>query len=397
MPSSVLEVGISEVATAIVESKVAAARPARVYHLLDEAEPFSEANGGAISRWAANVLREGHETIVCPDYDSSWGFTETRLEKLALWQKTNVIHPVLYRMPWVMQKAFYLWIFRGLLARTNRGDVIYVHNRPECASVLSSVAKKYGITVVLHMHNSHLTVAKPGQLKALKNSPIIFCSDFLRREIEGKFPGYFTKTAVVYNGADVQRFYPGPFRHTRPVNVVFTGRVVGYKGAHVLLEAMRILLGRGVDIRCKIVGGSWFGGSKVTRYMRKLQRTCPSNTELVGYKAGAELSEILRDSDIFCCPSIWNDPFPLAPIEAMATGLPVVASRVGGIPEALQYGGGLMVPPNDPLMLANALEALASDSNYRLRLREEGIHAADRKFRWANVREQYDAAMERFA
>src|ERR1700750_889088 len=121
MQSSVLEVGIADVPE-VVSSPVATAvevtRSARVYHLLDEAEPFSESDGGAISRWAANVLREGEEVIVCPDYDASWGFDEKRLEKLALWQKTDAIHPVLYRMPWVMQKAFYLWIFRGVLART---------------------------------------------------------------------------------------------------------------------------------------------------------------------------------------------------------------------------------------------------------------------------------------
>jgi glycosyltransferase involved in cell wall biosynthesis len=62
---------------------------------------------------------------------------------------------------------------------------------------------------------------------------------------------------------------------------------------------------------------------------------------------------------------------------------------------ALQYGGGLMVPPKDPSALADAMQALTEDSDYRLRLREEGIHAADRKFRWSNVREQYDTVIEK--
>ena len=46
----------------------------RIYHLLDEGEAFSEFSGGAISRWAANVLRDGNETIICPSFDGSWGF-----------------------------------------------------------------------------------------------------------------------------------------------------------------------------------------------------------------------------------------------------------------------------------------------------------------------------------
>ena len=90
----------------------------------------------------------------------------------------------------------------------------------------------------------------------------------------------------------------------------------------------------------------------------KLERTRPGNTELVGYKSGSEFANLLRQADIFCCPSIWDDPFPLAPLEAMAAGLPVVASRTGGIPEALAYGGGLLVPPNDVVALAAALQKL---------------------------------------
>ena len=385
----------SEIEADEVEVGVTTALSMRVYHLLDEAEPFSEVNAGAISRWAANVLRESDETIVCPDYDTSWKFDESRLHKLGFWRYTNVIHPILYRMPWPLQKAFYLRIFRPLLERMCRGDILYVHNRPECAAVLSTVAKEYGITVVLHMHNSHLKVAKKAQLAVLKDTPIVFCSQFLRREIESKFPNHFEKTFVVYNGADVERFFPVPYRQSSPINVVYCGRLVGYKGAHVLLAAMRILEERGVNIRCKIIGGSWFGKSRKTLYIRRLERNCPSNTELSGYKAGPELAEMLRDADIFCCPSIWNDPFPLAPIEAMATGLAVVASRVGGIPEALQFGGGLMVPPNNAEALADALQAVAEDSDFRERLREEGIYAANRSFQWSNVRRQYTSVIKK--
>ena len=46
----------------------------KIYHFLDEGEAFSEFSGGAISRWAANVLRDGDETIICPSFDASWGF-----------------------------------------------------------------------------------------------------------------------------------------------------------------------------------------------------------------------------------------------------------------------------------------------------------------------------------
>ena len=160
------------------------------------------------------------------------------------------------------------------------------------------------------------------------------------------------------------------------------------------MRAMRILQERGIEGKCTIVGGSGFGSDSRTSYIRKLERLRPSNTEMVGYKVGAEVAQLVRDADIFCCPSIWNDPFPLAPIEAMASGLPVVASHTGGIPEALAYGGGVLVPPDDPTALANALQKLIVNQPLRESLGSDALHAFQEHFLWGNVRDQYQLVIE---
>src|SRR3984957_2690837 len=152
---------------------------------------------------------------------------------------------------------------------------------------------------------------------------------------------------------------------------------------------MRILESRRISVKCKIVGGSGFGNSKPTRYVRKLHRRKATNTEFVGYTVGDSLAEQLRSADVFCCPSIWNDPFPLAPLEAMATGLPAVATNRGGLPEALAHGGGVLVPANDVAGLAAALQRLAEDEGYRKEL-ADAAHASFRDhFLWSIIREQY--------
>src|SRR5271165_3381755 len=109
----------------------------KIFHLLDEGETFSEFSGGAISRWAANVLRDGNETIICPSFDASWGFPAERLFRLPDWHRCHQVHPLLYRSPWAIQKKVYLRIFRPLLKKLNRGDILYIHNRPETADVLA--------------------------------------------------------------------------------------------------------------------------------------------------------------------------------------------------------------------------------------------------------------------
>jgi spore coat protein SA len=361
-----------------------------VYHLLDEAEVFSERDGGAISRWAANVLRDGKEIVICPSFDSSWDFPVERIYQLPHWSLTDPIHPVLYRIPWIMQKYAYLFVFRSLLEKMRQGDVLYVHNRPESAAALASVAAHYGVQVVLHMHNSHLLRANRGQLNALRETPIVFCSEFLRKEVQAALPDHFKSTHVVYNGADARKFRAAKREQHSIPTIIYTGRLVPYKGIHVLLEAMRILERHGVRAICKIVGGATFGNSRPTRYVRSLKRQQPGNTEFVGYVTGDALADLLRGADIFCCPSIWNDPFPLAPLEAMATGLPIVASNTGGLGEMLAYGGGILVPPNDPEELAAALERLVKDVAYREDLSGEALVSFNKHFFWAEVRDQYE-------
>jgi glycosyltransferase involved in cell wall biosynthesis len=370
---------------------------AKIYHLLDESEPFSEFSGGAISRWVANVLEAGNETVICSDFDDSWGYSPDRLFRLPNWDRCRQVHPLLYRSPWIVQKRVYLKVLRPLLEKLKRGDILYIHNRPECVDALAEVAAQRGIRLVLHMQNSLMHPFSKKHLPALRDIPVVFCSEFMRQEVTSAYPGHFQRTYVVYNGADSNKFHADGRTPKAVPQIIFTGRLIAYKGVHVLLDAMSILERKGIAAKCTIVGGSAFGGSKPTRYVRKLERTKPSNTELVGYRSGHALAALLRQADIYCCPSIWHDPFPLAPLEAMASGLPVVAARMGGIPEALAHGGGILVPANDEEALAAALQRLVEDVPYRERLGREALQSFRDHFVWDNVRSQYGSVIRGLA
>ena len=368
-----------------------------IYHLLDESEAFSEFRGGAISRWTANVLRNGDETIICPSFDDSWGYPVNRLFRLPNWDRYNPVHPAIYRSPWMIQKPIYLRVLRPVIERLKRGDTLYIHNRPEIADVLARIAEQRGIRLVLHMHNSLLHARSRKHIPALKDVPIVFCSEYLEKEATTAYPNHFRKTVVVYNGADNNKFRPEG-RTKNPVpQIIFTGRLVPYKGVHVLTDAMRILQDRGIEAKCTIVGGSAFGGSRPTRYVRNLERTRASNTDLIGYRSGNELATLLVEADVFCCPSIFNDPFPMSLLEAMACGLPVVASATGGIPEQLAHGGGVMVRPDDPDALASGLQQLLEDAAYRERLGNEALRASRDFFLWDNTRHQYNLVIRGLA
>jgi spore coat protein SA len=279
-----------------------------------------------------------------------------------------------------------LWVYQPIIKLLRKGDVVWIHNRPAHAAALASTLRLLGVTVVLHMHNPLPSGLDPAQVDELKGMPIIFCSRFLENAAKSKHSGALLKTTHLYNGADGKLFFPRLEAETEAApTVLFVGRLIPFKGAHVLLKAMSMLGARGVNTFCKIVGASYFGGSKPNQYMKTLERSCPDNAKLEGYRSGSQLAEEFRLASIFCCPSTWEEPFGMVIVEAMASGVPVVASQVGGIPEVLEFGGGLMVPE----ALASALQSLIANSKLRTELGRQGLAAFKDHFSWIKIQLRY--------
>jgi glycosyltransferase involved in cell wall biosynthesis len=372
-----------------------------VYHLLPEAEIFSEFAGGAISRWVANVLRnDASGVVVACGSDLSWGFDTTRIIDLPTLTSYYRWHQrTRHRIPWVMRKLLLKIVLKRLTALLKPGDVVWVHNRPEFAAALGERVRAAGARLVLHMHNSHLLTANPKIIRDLQLDSSVFVSRFLKEETCEKYPAFLNAT-VLYNGADERLFFPAGTERSdchRPVTVIFASRVVPEKGPDILSKALRLLMKRGVPVQGIIVGGAEFGKSQPTGFIQELHHSAPSNLHFHAYCAGEKLARLFREADIFCLPSTWQDPFPLAPLEAMATGLPVVATRSGGIPEALAYGGGILVERGSVEELASAIESLVSDPTLRLKLARESLFSFLQHFRWPTVVQNYQSIVERTA
>jgi spore coat protein SA len=363
------------------------------YHVFDEKERFSEFAGGAISRWAANVVRNDEDThIVCVAADDSWGFPTERIRLV----------PSLSRYLRLRARRFYpVWLnglilrnlYHGEFPKLEPGDIVWIHGQPDIALALAPWVREAGAKLVLHLHGS-LFVTSPARTMAnvaKTCDKLVFCSAFLENEARNKFP-WLSKTALLYNGADDSLFYPpngsSPAKSSAPV-VLVASRLVPEKGVHVLMEAMRILEGRSVAVTAKVLGSSFFGGSPPSAYVENLHRIAPANVTFAGYCAGKALAEEFRLADIFCLPATYNDPFPLAILEAMASGLPVVSTKRGGIPEAFVEGGGVLVAPSSARELADAIQNLAFDPDLRARLAHDGYQSFKKNFTWRSVYERY--------
>jgi spore coat protein SA len=363
------------------------------YHVLSETEPFSEPNGGAIARWAGNVLRDDDTSVIlAPSADDSWAFPPHRIrtsERLLSYSRKP--GKLMRQMPWPLHRRFLRWALSALRPLLKPGDNVWVHNRPEFAATLQPIVRRAGARMFLHMHNSHFSDCAAPIAAAIDADQHVFVSRFLEAEARQARPA-MRRSAVLYNGADGAVFHPPTSRKDGPMRILCVARLVHNKGIHVFIEAMRLLGERGLKARGIVLGTASFGNSTdtETRYVRKLKNDAPSNVEFVPYTFGSALAEEFRAADIFCCPSIWKEPFGMVNVEAMATGLPVVATQMGGIPEIFENGGALLVPPNDADAIAQAIQRLIANPEERRNIGEAGLRSFQRRFSWGAVRETYD-------
>ncbi|MDK7181086.1 D-inositol-3-phosphate glycosyltransferase [Corynebacterium riegelii] len=205
------------------------------------------------------------------------------------------------------------------------------------------------------------------------------------------------KIDVVSPGADTQLFTPGTNRNTEmarrqlgiPLHakvVAFVGRLQDFKGPQVLLRAMgEVARRRKVDapLRVIICGGASGAGASVERYhdiAREEGIACI--TRFLGPRPPQELVSVYQAADVIAVPS-YNESFGLVAVEAQATGTPVVAARVGGLPLAVaDQETGLLVDGHGSAAWADALELLLADDSLRITMgRTATGHAA--KFSWA--------------
>jgi spore coat protein SA len=368
--------------------------PSTTYHLLTESEPFSEFVGGAISRWAGNVLRNtSGSVVVCPSADGSWKF---RPESICLLPGLKLYKPLrwhLFRLPWLLHCRVIRDLFRPLLARVRRGDVVWIHNRPEFALALTPHIRRCGARVVLHLHNSHLANGPASLMEQISVDRLVFVSEFLRQQAREKFPAlgaWFGGSSVLYNGADQSIFYPPVEGRKNPetATVLFAGRLVEDKGVHILLDAMKLLNEQGVRLRAHIVGSSGFGLGEETGYIKRLKATSPATVAFLQYRSGMALGDLFRGADMFCSPSVWDEPFGLVNVEALASGLPVVSTLSGGAAEIFSSGGGILVERGCAVQLASALRRLTESPGLRAQLGQDGYRAFMDRFTWTNARLQ---------
>jgi len=369
---------------------------------------FPPWRGGAetyVYNLSKHLKERGHEvTVICssPPFEPGMQFVDgVKVERLRTCGK-------LYGTP-IMPE-----LFQKLMGE--QGDIIHANfPSPYIACLASTVSRVRGVPAVLTWHNDLPPVTRMARILVTAHDRLvlplylprfssIIATSKLYAETSQILQGHKDRVVVIPNGVDTQRFNPDipgdEIRSRLEVGrrkiVLFVGALTQwhrYKGLDVLIQAMALMRDQVPGARLVIVGA----GQLETEYRQLVSRHgLTSCVIFAGNVPDDELPKYYACSDMLALPSKdRSEGFGLTILEANATGKPAIGTTVGGIPSVIRDGyNGLLVPPNDPSALAEAIKKALSDDDLLKRMGRNGRAFAERR-EWSIVAKQTEELYER--
>lgn len=365
----------------------------RICHVAPELLPVPPSRGGAIERWirdaAVRLAGRGHELHVI-SRDHGDGRTGA------------VIEGVRYHfipVPPAIDRGMAAVIFRGWqhyrgatrLLRSIAPDIVHHHSRPAGLALSRSGAPRAAHVISLHSMDYGWSFGYAKWDRRLFNrgfraaSLVLGVSNFIQRHAEERYPSVRGKSRTVYNGVDGELFTPADTHDDAPI--LYVGRVEERKGVHVLLDAFEQVISKQQPrARLRIVGPHSYWDEQPSSYYQALADRCAANPriELRGPTYDdRELAAIYRDAAVTVVPSVFPEALGLTSLEAQASGVPVVVSDAGGLPETVEAGkSGLVFANRNVGQLAEALLSIVGNHERRRAMGAAARDWAMRTFSW---------------
>jgi glycosyltransferase involved in cell wall biosynthesis len=369
---------------------------------------FPPWRGGAetcVYNLSKHLKERGHEvTVICssPPFEPGMQFVDgVKVERLRMCGK-------LYGTPMMPE------LFQKLMGE--QADIIHANfPSPYIACLASTVSRVRGVPAVLTWHNDLPPVTRMARILVTTHDQLvlplylpqfssIIATSKLYAETSHILEAHRNRVVVIPNGVDTLRFNPDvrgeEMRHRLGVDrgkiVLFVGALTQwhrYKGLDVLIQAMALMRDQVPEARLLIVGA----GQLETEYRQLVSRHgLTSCVIFAGNVPDDELPKYYASCDILALPSKdRSEGFGLTILEANATGKPSIGTTVGGIPSVIRDGyNGLLVPPNDPCALAEAIKKVLSDDDLLKRMGRNGRAFAERHD-WSIVAEQTEELYKR--
>jgi sugar transferase (PEP-CTERM/EpsH1 system associated) len=238
---------------------------------------------------------------------------------------------------------------------------------------------------VPHIISSERTMGQEGSVRRLLNrwtgrlADRILCvshnvADFAAKEIG--LP--VDRLVVIQNGIDTNVFRPASAQPAKPpdhLTIGYVGRLEQVKGVNFLIDAFAPLVAEHPHLQLHLVGD---GSERAALAQQAQTLGLGDKVQFLGIRS--DMPALYPTFDLFVLPSLWEG-MPNVALEAMACGVPVIATNTGGTPEVVQDGNsGLLVPPGNAAALTQAMAALIADAERRCQLAQAGRHFVEQTF-----------------
>ena len=308
-----------------------------------------------------------------------------RLDKRAFW------HEALFKVAGVLpQKA------KGWLEQVSP-KLIHAHFAPDGALALP-LARHLGVPLIVSLLGTDITLDERVALRRSwwghrfyvlrkkrlfkEAAKFIVPSMFLwRKALERGFPE--EKMVLLPHGVDLGRFYPRP-EQVEFGRILYVGRLIERKGLPYLIEALSLLKSEYLDVKLVVIGD----GPERARYEDLGRKLLGNRVEFRGAQPSERVAEEMRKAYVFSLPSVEmpsgeTETFGVVHAEAQASGVPVVAFAVGGVPEVVEHGRtGFLSAQKDVVSLARHLRLLLENPTLRA---EMGVRARERAEKFFNI------------
>ncbi|MFI5316527.1 MAG: glycosyltransferase family 4 protein [Myxococcota bacterium] len=302
-------------------------------------------------------------------------------------------------------------VYYGQVLRARGVRHVHAHfaTHPATAAYVMSRVSRAGdaeipYSLTVHAHDIFLHTA--GLARKLAGASFVrtiseFNAEFLLQRFgRGRFAVTRDKFRVIHCGIELGRYagrpLPGTPGSDRPARLLTVAQLKPYKGIAFLVAAARRLADRGVDVRCDVIGG----GPLQAELAAEVERVgLGERFHLLGPRSQAEVAEALASADLFVLPSIvapdgQMEGIPVSLMEALAAGLPTVATRLSGIPELVVDGRtGYVVPPGDAESLAAAIARALAEPERARALAQAGRALVQEQFEIRGCMERLVAAI----
>ncbi|WNR43109.1 glycosyltransferase family 4 protein [Paenibacillus roseipurpureus] len=301
-------------------------------------------------------------------------------------KKSVLGHVTIIRVPGKNKKTYLSNVIKKIQGK--HYDHIQIDNRPTFVHAVKNAFPSTRISIFLHSTtfiSPPMTSKKQARIDLARADLIVGNSLSLQNHLKRNFPSIAHKVRYVHLGVDIHQFRPKSVKRSsssRRFVILFAGRLIPRKGIPVLMRATQLVRKAIPSASLKIAGGTGKPGYKA--YLKKLAASLRIPVTFSGYVSRSGMPRFYRSGDIFVCPSQGHEAFGLVNVEAMASGLPTVASRNGGIPEIIKHqrNGLLVTNYRSPKAFSKKMISFAKNRAMANRLSRQARKDVMRKFSW---------------